>query len=172
MTDELLDVIDENNQVLRQEMKAVVHARGLRHRVSAVLLKNDRDEYLITKAADFKVEAGGLYHSSAGHVLAGESYRDSALRELQEETGILVDRTKIELACSYWFEKEYPTRTERERFEVFLVNYKEKMGPVRLNEEHYGEQWLTGGALQQILSNDPERLSAPLRMTCERIFRF
>ena len=82
MSDEDVDVIDEKDRITGQAPKAVVHRQGLRHRVAAVLLQGEDGKYLIPTASRIKAEAGLLYHSAAGHVLSGESYVDSARREL------------------------------------------------------------------------------------------
>lgn len=172
MDDEILDVIDEQNNVVGQELKSVVHKRSLRHRISAVLLQRDDGKYLITTAAAQKVEAGGLYHSSAGHIPTGETYRQGALRELKEETGVTAAESDLEYLGVYWFEKDYPTRKERERFEIYRVRYTPAMGEVVLNEEHVKPQWLSEDELRDIYNNNPEELSANLKLTCERIFNF
>jgi 8-oxo-dGTP pyrophosphatase MutT (NUDIX family) len=153
-------------------MKSVVHAKGLRHRVSAILLKNDQGKYLIPTASETKVEKGGLFHSSAGHVKSGDSYEESAVRELKEETQLSVDIDSINLLGTFWVEKDYPTRSERERFEVFEIDYFPSMGKVVFNEEQTNEMWLSIDELKEIYSNDLQKLSYPLRLTCENIFHF
>ena len=121
--DEMIDVITEGNEVVSKEWKSVVHEKGLRHRVAAILLKRESDgKYMIPQAAQQKVEAG-FYHSSAGHIGAGESYRSGAYRELLEETRLDIPEDQFRLIGSYWLEKEYPTRTEKERFEIFEVQF-------------------------------------------------
>ncbi|MBP1740464.1 MAG: Nudix hydrolase, partial [Deltaproteobacteria bacterium] len=88
MSDEVVDVIDEKDRITGQAPKSVVHRQGLRHRVAAVLLQRANGKYLIPTASRLLAEAGLLYKSAAGHVLSGESYLDSARRELLEETGL------------------------------------------------------------------------------------
>jgi 16S rRNA (adenine1518-N6/adenine1519-N6)-dimethyltransferase len=164
MTDEQLDIIDEQDRVIAQATKGVAHARGLRHRIGAVLLQRGDGKYLIPTASELKVEAGRLYHSAAGHVLAGESYEESALRELLEETGLKGDG--IEYLGAFWFEESYAQRVERERFQVYRVRYRPDMGPVKLNEEQVNEKWLGEEDLKALYTDRPETLSGPLRMTC------
>lgn len=164
MQEEFVDVIDGMNRVVGKAPKSVVHARGTRHRVSAVLLMRADGSYLIPTASGIKVEQGRLYHSAAGHVAAGESYRDAALRELREETGFVASR--LDFLGSFWFEKDYPSRSERERFEVYIVPYSRE-GRIRLNDEQVDERWLTGDALLAIWRETPERVSGPLTMTCK-----
>lgn len=164
MQEEFVDVIDDLNRVVGRAPKSIVHAKGKRHRVSAVLLKRADGSYLIPTASGIKVEQGRLYHSAAGHVAAGESYLDAALRELREETGIVASR--LDFLGSFWFEKDYPSRSERERFEVFIAHYSGE-GRIRMNDEQVDERWLTGDALLALWRETPERVSDPLKMTCK-----
>ena len=170
MAEEYVDVIDEKDRVTGLESKAAVHLRGLRHRVAAVLLQRADGKYLIPTASRIKAEAGLLYHSAAGHVLSAESYVDAARRELLEETGLPADA--LEYLGSFWFEKEYSSRTEKERFHVYRATYRGSMGPVKLNEEQVDEQWLNHGELEAIYRKQRESISAPLLMTCKHIFGF
>ena len=135
--------------------KAVVHRQGLRHRVAAVLLQRADGKYLIPTASKIKAEAGLLYHSAAGHVLSGESYMDSARRELLEETGLAADN--LEFLGAFWFEKEYPSRIEKESFRVYRATYRRSMGIVRLNEEQVHEQWLSEEELKAHLQEQTRK---------------
>ncbi len=170
MADEFVDILDERGRVIGEASKSDVHCQGLRHRVAAVLLQGEDGKYLIPTASRIKAEAGLLYHSAAGHVASGESYADSARRELLEETGFSADR--LEYLGSFWFEKVYPSRTEKENFRVYRADYQKIMGPVRLNEEQVDEQWLSEEELAALYRDKREKISAPLLMTCERIFGF
>ena len=170
MSDEIVDIIDEKGRIIGEASKAEVHRHGLRHRVAAVLLQGEDGKYLIPTASGIKEEAGLLYHSAAGHVLSGESYVGSARRELQEETGLAAD--DLEYLGAFWFEKEYPSRIEKENFHMYRAAYRKGMGPVRLNEEQVNEQWFGEEELAAIYRNKRERISAPLLMTCKHIFGF
>ncbi len=169
--DELVDVIDEHDTVIGQELKSLVHEKGLRHRVCAVLLQNEKGEYLIPTASDKKVEAGGLYHSSAGHVITGQTYTESAKRELWEETHIQTDEMP-EFLGNFWLEKDYLTRKEREYFAVFRMQYNASMGAIIFNEEQINEKWITEESLKEIYLRTPEKLSYPLQLSCKYIFKF
>jgi len=121
-------------------------------------------------ASKIKVEAGKLFHSAAGHVPSGESYAQSAIRELNEECGVKVDSVK--LLGYFWFEQDYPTRSEKERFEIFEAKYSESMGPIKLNKEQVDEKWLSLTELKKIFTNQPDKVSGPLKLTCKFIFNF
>ncbi len=94
--DEVFDVVDENDAVLRQEKRYVVHRDGLIHRAVHILVFNKKKEVLIQKRSILKDKNPGLWDSSAaGHLNAGEEYDAAAVRELKEELGIEVDVQEI-----------------------------------------------------------------------------
>lgn len=87
--DEVFDVVDEDDEVLRQEKRSVVHEQNLIHRAVHVLVFNKKKEVLLQKRSILKDKCPGLWDSSAaGHLDAGESYDDCAPRELKEELGV------------------------------------------------------------------------------------
>ena len=94
--DELFDVVDEDNVVIRQEKRAVVHAQDLRHRAMHLLAFNKRGDVFLQKRSLLKDSCPGLWDSSAaGHLDVGESYADCALRELEEELGVTAEVEKV-----------------------------------------------------------------------------
>lgn len=89
VSEELLDVVDENDTVIGVGKRGDIHARGLMHRAVHVLVFNRRGELFLQKRSMNKDENPGLWDSSAaGHVDSGESYLDCARREIGEELGI------------------------------------------------------------------------------------
>ena len=86
--DELFDVVDENDEVVRQECRDVVHAQDLLHRAIHAFIINKRGEVFLQKRSRLKDMHPGQWDSSAaGHLDAGENYYDCAVRELEEEAG-------------------------------------------------------------------------------------
>jgi len=94
--DEIFDVVDEEDNVLRQEKRSVVHAENLIHRAVHVLVFNKRKEVLLQKRSILKDVFPGAWDSSAaGHLDSGEDYDTCAVRELEEELGINADVQEI-----------------------------------------------------------------------------
>ena len=86
---ELFDVVDENDRVIGQRMRAEVHSLKLRHRAVHVFLFRSDGCLLIHLRTASKEEFPSVWTSSAsGHVSAGESYDSAVVRELREELGI------------------------------------------------------------------------------------
>jgi isopentenyl-diphosphate Delta-isomerase len=87
--EELFDVVDAEDQVLRQERRSVVHAQKLLHRAVHIFLFNSRGQLLVQRRSATKDEYPLTYTSSAsGHVGAEETYEECAPRELEEEIGL------------------------------------------------------------------------------------
>jgi len=89
MPDELFDVVDENDQVIGQEMRSVVHQRGLWHRGAHVLLFTSDDRLIVQQRSRTKSQSPLTFDCSVSeHVQAGENYYNAALRGLLEELGL------------------------------------------------------------------------------------
>ncbi len=87
--EELFDVVDDKDQVLRQETRAVVHREDLLHRAVHIFVFNKHRELFLQKRSRLKDKHPGVWDSSAaGHLDAGEDYQMTAVRELEEELGI------------------------------------------------------------------------------------
>jgi isopentenyldiphosphate isomerase len=66
-----------------------MRSRGLPHRATYILVFNSKGELFVQKRTTSKDIYPGYYDIAAGGVvLAGESYDESASRELEEELGI------------------------------------------------------------------------------------
>ncbi len=97
---EMFDVVDENDEVVRQETRGDVHANGWLHRAVHLFMFDKRGNLLLQKRSHLKDRHPGVWDSSAaGHLDAGESYRQAADREVDEELGFedgkLVEVCKI-----------------------------------------------------------------------------
>ncbi len=86
---ELLDIVDQYGEPTGAIAdKATIHAEGLRHRDVHVWLTNGQDVLQQQRNADKSIMPGEWDISVGGHVAAGESFKDAALRETAEELGL------------------------------------------------------------------------------------
>jgi len=89
ISQELLDVVDENDQVIGVKTRGEIHAQRLMHRAVHILVFNSQGDLFLQKRSMSKDENPGLWDSSAaGHVDSGEDYLACARREIEEELGI------------------------------------------------------------------------------------
>ena len=91
---EYLDIVDQHGNPTGEIVeRSVAHREGIYHRTSHVwILRNGPSgvEVLLQKRSQNKDSFPGCYDiSSAGHIPAGIDWKPSALRELEEELGIM-----------------------------------------------------------------------------------
>src|SRR5215475_15086358 len=87
--DEIVVIVDEHNKVVGAVPRREMRAKNLPHRSTYILVFNSQGALYVQKRTMTKDVFPGYYDpASGGVVLAGESYEESARRELAEELGI------------------------------------------------------------------------------------
>lgn len=99
MSDEIFDVCDEDDNVVRQATRGEVHANDWIHRAVHIwVFRSDGSLLLHRRSATKDTCPLKITSSASGHVDAGETYHECAVRELQEELGLaapLEELTKL-----------------------------------------------------------------------------
>jgi isopentenyldiphosphate isomerase len=87
--DEIVLIVDTKNNESGSASRHEMRSRGLPHRAAYILVFNNKRELFVQTRTTSKDIYPGHYDIAAGGVvLAGESYDESASRELEEELGI------------------------------------------------------------------------------------
>jgi len=87
--DEIVLIVDKENNESGSAPRHEMRSKGLPHRAAYILVFNSKGEIFVQKRTWSKDIYPGYYDIAAGGVvLAGESYDESASRELEEELGI------------------------------------------------------------------------------------
>lgn len=154
---ELLDVVDENDRVIGVKTRGEIHAQGLMHRAVHILVFNSSGELFIQKRSTGKDNNPGLWDSSAaGHVDSGEDYYDCAIRELSEELGISVSTPLEQL-----FRLPASPITDMEHCIVYRHIHE---GPFELEAEEIDEgAWITGREMDRRVSEDDSTMTLVLQ---------
>ncbi|MFT7144126.1 MAG: isopentenyldiphosphate isomerase [Alphaproteobacteria bacterium] len=96
MSEALLDVVNEHDEVIGQAARSEIKDEGWMCRIIQVFVINDEGKVLTQWRSYRKSSGPRLFDSSVGgHVDAGESYDEAAHREMQEELGIQGELLKI-----------------------------------------------------------------------------
>jgi isopentenyl-diphosphate delta-isomerase type 1 len=154
MPDELFDIVNEHDKITGQEMRSLVHQRGLWHRGAHVLLFTQDGKLLVQQRSKNKSQSPLAYDCSVSeHVTAGESYHDAALRGLSEELGV----AGIELTPLAKFKMNYgPNDNEISTiFKGVLTNQRIQFDPVEIEQVEYYPL----AELQTLMHNEPEKFS-------------
>ncbi len=88
-SEELVDIVDKDDNVLYQCTRKEMRAQVLRHRAVFIAVVNSAGELLIHQRSAVKDLWPSWWDIAVGGVVsAGEGYEAAALRELDEEVGI------------------------------------------------------------------------------------
>ncbi len=138
---EIVAIVDETNRVTGQASRAEMRAGKLIHRACYILVFNSLGELFVQKRTLSKDIYPGFYDVAAGGVvLAGESYEESAWRELQEELGI---KAPLNFCCDHF----HDGLDNRVWGRVFTCRHD---GPMRLQAEEVAEGFFL--ALPEVLA--------------------
>ena len=168
---EYLDIVDENGQptgeiVSRDE----AHRRGVRHRTAHVwVVRRSGAGYdvLLQKRSEEKESYPGMFDtSSAGHIPAGDTPQESALRELFEELGVAAGPEHLAFAGVFRisYEKEFHGQLFRDNEVTWVYVYGEpvEIESLRLQDSEVSEvRWFGLEAVWEEIHRTRERFCVP-----------
>ncbi len=162
VSDELLDVVNDDDEVIGVERRGDIHAQRLMHRAVHILLFNSDGEIFLQKRSLSKDEQPGKWDSSAaGHVDSGEDYLGCAIREINEELGIVADRPLQAL-----FKLPPTMRTGNEHCMVYRYCFD---GPLVLQEEEIDDgQWIDPATMDRRVAEEDPVLTGAISIIWKR----
>ena len=93
---EYFDQLDKNDRIIGRVSRVEAHKKGLRHRAVHVFFQNFNGNWILQKRSAFKDVDPLLWTTScSGHVDAGESYVEAAVRESEEELGVSISSNDL-----------------------------------------------------------------------------
>jgi isopentenyldiphosphate isomerase len=160
---ELLDIVDIYGNPTGESLdKKAIHDQGLAHRDVHVWVTNGRDLLQQQRTWDKNIMPGAWDISVGGHVGAGESYLDAAVRETSEELGldlakdrfVRIGRVATQLRFPGW---QHPHNIVGDNFVVLQPDL--EISDLKLQEEEVlGARWYSIDQLENDLA-DPEAAS-------------
>ena len=148
-----IPIVNEQDEVMGEEERKVIHEKGLKHREIHVWLVTPKKEFIFQKRGDHQdTWPGFLDVTVGGHIdTATESYQEAAERELFEETGI---NLPIKFIVKMYKESYDPnTKTQNNAFRsTFAGLYKGEVSELRIENEH-------GQGFKKYSLNELENLS-------------
>jgi isopentenyl-diphosphate delta-isomerase len=134
MSDELFDIVNGQDHVIGQEMRSVVHQRGLWHRGVHIFLFTGDGKLLVQRRSKDRLHApSALDCSVSEHVKAGEGYYAAAMRGLEEEMGV----EEVDLHSLIKFRMNYgPNDNE------ISTLYQGEVDPVKVKFDPIEVEWI------------------------------
>ncbi len=139
--EEIFDVYTREGKYLGTKPKSFCHSEnpGVYHKPVWIWIVNSNNEILIQKRAATKKKSPNLWDmSSAGHVVAGETPIEGAIRETKEELGIDTKESDYEYIGEYIKDKAF------EIAQIYLTLLDIKTNSFKLQKEEVAEvKWLS-----------------------------
>ena len=160
MTDELIDICDENNNLLGiQKVWSEVHKNGLWHRASHVWIYNSKGEILLQLRAKGKELYPDMWDiSAAGQVEAGEEPIISGLRETEEEIGLSVKEGDLEFFKVKKRKTIFRNIKDSEFCYAYFLKFDGDIKKLKLQDEEVQSiQFLPLEKIEEELKTNPER---------------
>jgi isopentenyl-diphosphate delta-isomerase len=150
--DEIFDIFNELNEKIGTAKRKDVHREGYYHRSVHVFIINSKKQILMQKRVAHKDIAPNAWDLSvAEHLKPGETFRDAAVRGLQEEMNICLPPDKfvrIREAMLYKYTYSSKNIKDFEFNECWKVHYD---GPFKIDPEEVAEaKWVTLDELMQL----------------------
>lgn len=159
MADELMDICDENNNIIGRGMKSEILRKGLWHRTARVFIYNSSGEILLQlRGKDKELYPDLLDVGAAGHVAAGEDYVDTAVREAQEELGLLIPRENLDFLMIEKFEQVWGKLTERVFAGTYLAKFDGSIKDLKIQTDEVQElKFISVDDLEKDVKDFPQK---------------
>jgi len=160
MTEEFVDIYDENNNLLNiSKTKNEAHKKGLWHRAVHIWIYTPKKELILQLRAKGKQIYPGLWDiSAAGHVSAGEDSTVSALREIEEEIGLKVRKEDLNFLKIKKIKGVYNDVRNNEFCYVYFLKYSGDISKLKLQEEEVEEiRFISFDNFEKELKTNPEK---------------
>lgn len=90
-SEEFVDIVNEENEVIGKAKRGEAHQKGLIHRALSVLIIHSEGKLLLQQRSKFtKVHPLSWDLSTSEHLLSGEDYEQAGKRSVKEELGVEV----------------------------------------------------------------------------------
>lgn len=162
---EKIDVLDENgNKTGEIVSREEVHKLGLWHKCVHIWIVNGKGEVLLQKRSAQKIMSPNMWTTAtSGHLSAGDSSIQGALRELGEEIGLHAKEEELQ----YLFtvkentikEHEGETILDNEITDVYLMRKDIDITNLKLQEEEVSEvRWFSYDVFKKMVMENDENL--------------
>lgn len=94
----LLNIVDEQGKIVGQDTRENIHAKGLLHREIHVWFYTPRGEIIFQhRAKDKDTFPDMLDATVGGHVEIDSDFEETAIKEMEEETGVVANKDDLKL---------------------------------------------------------------------------
>lgn len=166
--DEILPVVDRHDRIRRYLTSGEIHEKELRHREVVIYLFDEKGRVLVQR------RDGGVFdHSVAGHVPKGETYLQTAQRELAEEVGLKVKPENL-LRVGKFYHRSYSERSKRYNdrfFTLYRLKQPVQISKLRLQKEEVESMVaMTAAQIRRLFKGTSKRYKGGFPVSFRKLF--
>ena len=154
---ELIFAVDEYDNPINPVLRSLAHSDGIWHRISHVWVINDKKQLLCQQRSLTKDTNPGKWEAFfGGHVGQNETYEEGAVKEVNEELGLMFTEHDIHFFTKA---KNDASHTTKHFQAAFYVIWDGSVDDLRIEKEEVERvEWKDIGEVQNILitQNSPE----------------
>ena len=152
MMEEMLDIYTRDGKHIGTETKSACHSKNpdFYHKAAWIWIINDNNEVLIQKRASCKKNNPNKWDMSvAGHIRAGETSLEGAIRETYEEIGISPKEEDYEFICDYIYDET------NEIAQIYLLRLNLNINDFKIKEDEVSEvKWFSYDEFKELFNSD------------------
>jgi 16S rRNA (adenine1518-N6/adenine1519-N6)-dimethyltransferase len=170
MSDLSIQIVDENNNPTGGATKQEAWRDGLIHRVVRISILDQAGRLLVQKRSLQKELFPGRWdNSAAGHVDMGETYKQTALRELNEELGLR--DIKLQKLGDYYVDATDDWRRMKRFTRSYKAVLQDPLPSFELPEDEVeSTEWMEVAKVKKLVVDHPERVTDGLEQVISRFF--
>lgn len=156
--DEYIDIVTKTGQPTgKTSLKSEAHKHGWYHNTIHLWLYTNQGEILLQQRSHKKAIHPLLWDvSAAGHIDAGESFIEAALRETKEELGLTLQANELTKIGTKLYESSYANGTiqDNEFHQVYIAELKVNLMDLKPQEDEVEAlKLVTFNEFEQLLEN-------------------
>ncbi|WP_308992024.1 NUDIX domain-containing protein [Mariniflexile litorale] len=155
--DEYIDIVDkQGNPTGKSELKSIVHQKGYFHHTSHVWFYTKNGEVLLSQRSAKKTICPLMWDVSvAGHIDAGETPKQAAIREAEEEIGLIISENKLQSIGVFECFQTYDNgMVDNEFHNTFIAEISVPLSKLTLQEEEVEAlKFVTLDAFKKLIKN-------------------
>jgi isopentenyl-diphosphate delta-isomerase len=158
LVESLILIVDDKDNVIGSASITEARSKGIRHRISRVIVKDSEGRILLQKRADHMQTYPGRWDTSAaGHVDMGEDYMQAAKREMLEEVGLKASTLR---EVDYYKSEDKYEEMDIRRFNKTFETAVKPGTRFRPNpDEVSAVEWFSAEQLKDVLQTNPHSLT-------------
>jgi isopentenyldiphosphate isomerase len=132
-----LNIVDEGGNIIGEETRENIHSQGLLHQEIHVWFYTSKSEIIFQHREENKDTFPDLLDATVGgHVEIGSDYEDTALQEIEEETGVKIERYSLTFIKTIQ-NKAFDSATNKINNvlrAIYAYRYEGKVGDLRIEK--------------------------------------